>query len=134
MKLLTRDTDYAVRALIFIAGQKGERASVTQLVKDMDIPRPFLRKILQELNRKKILRSSKGRGGGFSLALKPERIYLSDLINIFQGSLRINECMFRKRACPRKGYCGLRHRLQGIEDYVVSKINGITIGSLLKKG
>ena len=56
MKLITRDTDYAVRALVFIAKQKEEIVSVRDLVEKLKIPKPFLRKILQLLNKKGLLK------------------------------------------------------------------------------
>ena len=56
MKLITRDTDYAIRALCFIARFKKKIVSVSELVKVLKIPRPFLRKILQTLNKKRILK------------------------------------------------------------------------------
>ena len=59
MKLITRDTDYAVRALIFIIKQKKEVISVNKLINNLKLPRPFLRKILQVLNKKGILNSAK---------------------------------------------------------------------------
>ena len=65
MKLITRDTDYALRALCFIAKHKKEIISVDRLAEESKIPRPFLRKILQKLNRAGILKSYKGQGGGF---------------------------------------------------------------------
>ena len=64
MKLITRDTDYAIRALCCIAKRKETIISVDKLVKQLRIPRPFSRKILQTLNKRKILRSYKGTSGG----------------------------------------------------------------------
>jgi Rrf2 family protein len=106
MKLITRDTDYAVRALCFIAESKKEIVSATELVKNLKAPRPFLRKILQILNKKRLLRSYKGLGGGFSLRISPQKIFLIDLIEIFQGPLKLNECIFKKRICPNIKTCG----------------------------
>ena len=65
MKLITRDTDYAVRALCFIGQRQKRLISASELVANLKIPRPFLRKILQTLNREGILNSYKGKGGGF---------------------------------------------------------------------
>ena len=41
MKLITRDTDYAVRAIAFIAESEKEMVSTDELVKELKIPRPF---------------------------------------------------------------------------------------------
>ncbi len=131
MKLITRDTDYALRALCFIAKRKDKIVSAAQLVKELKIPRPFLRKILQILNKKNILKSYKGQGGGFSLAVTPNKILLVDLIEVFQGPLRLNECFFKKMACPNTKTCALRKKINTIERYVIKELKSITLASLL---
>jgi len=131
MKLITRDTDYALRALCFIAKDKKKIISAAELVRELKIPRPFLRKILQVLNKKKILKSYKGKGGGFLLALPLRKIFLVNLIEIFQGPLRLNECFFKKIACPRRKTCALKKKIDGIERYVIKELNSVTLASLL---
>jgi Rrf2 family protein len=131
MKLITRDTDYALRALCFIAARRKEIVSVTELVSELKIPRPFLRKILQVLNKKGILKSYKGRGGGFILGVAPDRLFLVDLVKIFQGPLKLNECIFKKMPCPRKGTCRLKKKIDRIEKYVLSELNTVTLRDLL---
>jgi len=133
MKLITRDTDYAIRALCFIANDKGKIISVSELVRKLKIPRPFLRKILQVLHKKEILRAFKGQGGGFLLAVPAHRIFLIDLLNILQGPFKLNECLFKKRICPDRNFCALKKRLDVIERYVVSELKTITIASLLRR-
>lgn len=130
MKLITRDTDYAVRAILFFSRHREERLSVPLLEKELEVPRPFLRKILQMLNRKGILSSFRGAGGGFSLSVPANKISLADLMEIFQGPLKLNECMFRKRVCPNRSFCALRTKLCGIEKYVLLKLKSTNIGSL----
>ena len=130
MKLITRDTDYAVRALCYMAGTKKQMISVRDLVKELKVPRPFLRKILQILNKKGVLRSSKGRGGGFMLAVAPKKIFLVDVMEIFQGPLKLNECIFKKRVCPNRTTCRLKKKMDGIERHVVSELSSVTVASL----
>ena len=131
MKLITRDTDYAIRALVFIAQTQKEIVSVSELVRRLKIPRPFLRKILQILNKKKLLKSYKGQGGGFTLALPLNRIFLIDLIKIFQGPVEIAECTFKKMVCPNIKTCKLHKRLASIQKYVISELKNITLANLL---
>ena len=132
MKLITRDTDYALRALCFISRQKGRIVSVPELTRKLSVPKPFLRKILQVLNRKKLLRSFKGQGGGFVAALTPEKIFLADLMRIFQGRFSLNECFLGKLVCPNKNNCLLRKKIVKIEGRVLKELGSITIASLLK--
>lgn len=132
MKLITRDTDYAVRALCFIAQSKERVVPVTTLVDKLKIPRPFLRQILQVLNKNGVLKSYKGSGGGFQLAILPQHIFLADLIKIFQGPLKINECIFKKKLCPNRDTCTLRDKISSIEKDVIMELGKITVSSLLK--
>jgi Rrf2 family protein len=130
MKFITRNTDYAVRALCFIAQRQGELTSARELVKVLEIPHPFLRKILQTLNREGFLHSQKGKGGGFTLARAPERTFLLDLVETFQGPLKLNECIFKKAPCPYVETCKLRKRINDVEKYVISELASITLSSL----
>jgi Rrf2 family protein len=133
VKLITRNTDYAVRALCSIAEQKQEVISADQLVKSLDMPRPFLRKILQILNKEGLLSSSRGKDGGFALALSPGEITLTDVMKIFQGPVRLNECKFKKSDCPYISDCLLKKKIDEIEKEVIAKLKAITIESIIKK-
>ena len=132
MKLITRDTDYAVRAIAYIAQEEGRIVSVTELVEKLKTPRPFLRKALQRLTKKKILCSHKGKGGGFSLTTLPEKIRLLDLIETFQGPFLINECFFKKRICPNRKSCLLKKKIDEIEAHAAKELGSLTIADLLK--
>jgi len=133
MKLITRDTDYALRAVCFIAKQNSKIVPVSKMIKELRMPGPFLRKILQVLNRKGILKSHKGKGGGFSLGVSPQKIYLVELAEIFQGPLKLNDCIFRSKACPSVKVCSLSAKLGKIEKMVKKELSLITIASLMKE-
>lgn len=132
MKLITRDTDYALRALSFIAEQDEKIVTVSELVKELKIPRPFLRKILQLLNKKGVLKSHRGIGGGFLLTKPADKIFLVDLMEIFQGPFSLNECLFKKIICPNMNKCVLRKRIDKIEEQVALELETVSIASLIK--
>lgn len=132
MNLLNRDTDYAIRAIIFLFQRQGNLTSSLDLEKDLGIPRPFLRKILQSLQKNKILESAKGNKGGFLLLKNPNKIFLSEIIEIFQGKIDFSQCLFKKKICPDVGTCPLRKEIKGIEKSVSSRLNKVTIASLMK--
>lgn len=130
MKLITRDTDYALRALCFISRHGKRIVSVAELVKELKIPQPFLRKLLQILNKKGILKSYKGKGGGFLLSKPAHKIFLMDVMETFQGRFKLNECLLKKLNCPSIKTCALRKRLERIERKVMRELDSITIASL----
>lgn len=130
MKLITRDMDYAIRALCVLASRGGEIVSVDALVKKTRVPRPFLRKILQILNRYKIIKSYKGRGGGFALGKDASMINLLDIMSVFQRYFRLSECTLRRKVCPKVDSCGLRKRIINIERMVKGELKKIDLKTL----
>ncbi len=132
MKLITRDTDYAVNALYLMAEDAGKVHTVTELTEKLNIPRAFLRKILQILNKKGLVRSFKGKGGGFKLNTDPEKIRLLEVMEVFQGKFKLNECILNKSACPGQRTCALKKKIDTVEEYVESELKAITLGSLMQ--
>jgi len=130
VKLITRNTDYALRALCYMSKHQ-DIISVDELVNKLGVPRPFMRKILQRLNQERILASYKGQGGGFKLKLKPDRIYMIQIMRIFQGNVGLNGCFLKKGICPDKVRCVLRKKIHAIEDSVFRQLGKINIVSLI---
>ena len=117
-----------------MASKPGRAVTVTELTDDLKIPRPFLRKILQRLNKVGMFKSAKGKAGGFRLAKSPYKITLADFIEALQGPFSINECVFKKKVCPDTKRCSLKRRIDEIEDYVEAQLRLVSIGSILNKG
>ena len=130
MKLITRDTDYALRAICYIAQQKNI-VTVTDLVKVLSVPRPFLRKILQRLSQKGILESYKGQAGGFKLKIPAKKLFIFQVMEVFQGPLALNECFFKKDICPNQSKCILRQKIKTIENYVFAQLKKINLAALI---
>ena len=131
MNLITRDTDYAVRALCYMARKPEQVVSVTDLCAQLDMPRPYLRRVLQTLAREHILDSFRGQGGGFRLLKAPSGIMLTDLIETFQGRIDFTRCTFRASACRHQGWCPLRKKIKRIEKHAVMELRAATIASLV---
>lgn len=131
MKFITRNTDYALRALCYIAKQNGSKVTVEELVNKLSVPRPFMRKILQLLGRNGVLKSSKGQGGGFKLRIPAGKLYLIKIMSIFQGEIGLNGCLFKKDICPNKGKCVLRKKINSIEEDVLKQLKAINVASLI---
>jgi len=133
MNFIARDTDYAIRALVFMAASSGKDVvTVDEIVKEDRLPERFLRRILQRLAKKNVLRSHKGKRGGFSFLKSPGKIRLTDLIEIFQGKLDFTNCLLKGRICPNVNKCLLRKKLKGICFLVKKELEKITIASLSK--
>jgi len=132
MKLLTKHTDYAIRALLELAKNKDKFLSARQIAKQQRIPYQFLRRILQGLIKNKLVISKEGNGGGFRIDKNPNLMSIVDVIAIFQGNIQFSDCMFRKKLCANRSSCVLRTQINRVEKLVGKEFEVITIGRLLK--
>jgi len=133
MKLINREADYAVKALLTMAGRGKETTPVTGLTGALGLPRPYLRKIMQTLAREGVVRSSKGRGGGFVLARPAGRIAVADVIRAFQGRINLHDCLFKKTLCPDVAACPLRKSIRRLEQKLIRDLEALTVATILKE-
>jgi Rrf2 family protein len=135
MKIFTKEADYAVRALLYLA-QKTEQGevdyfSVTTLAEEMGLPLNFLRRICSTLTKAELLDNREGVNGGVRLIRYPHTITLRKIVELFQEKLEICECTFRKEVCQNRKTCVLRRRLLQVEEKLVDEFEAITIQTLL---
>ena len=132
MRLITKQTDYAIRILGSMAGDKSAVHTTTELAEKLKISKPFVRAIMQKLNKEKIIISTKGKGGGFRMAMAPDKISIVSLINVFQGPIKLDDCLIRKSLCPEVKTCSLKKKLKEIGCYINEEFKVLTLDKLLK--
>lgn len=105
--LVSKGTDYAVRAMIDLASSPdGERTITEDIAERQEIPVAFLSKVLARLSQAGLVRASRGAAGGVSLARPAEEISLLDIIEAVQGPLVINTCTDPYDHCDKQEECG----------------------------
>ena len=65
------------------------------------------------------------------MAVSPEKITITDVLEIFQGPVKLVEHVFKKRHCPEIKMCKLKKKTDHIEKFVKSELDAITIASIL---
>jgi len=130
--LITRETDYAVRTVLYLARSAKSSASVAEISHAMQIPKSFLAKLLQRLVRGHILSSARGVNGGFQLARKPSAITLLSIIEAMQGPAGINVCAINSSRCKLSPTCVVHPVWVKIRSDVEKKLTRETIGKLIK--
>lgn len=132
MRLINKNIYYAIRSLLYIAQKQDKIIPVSELVDKLKMRRAFLRRILQILSKHKILRSIKGKGGGFVLDIHPSKLRVIDIIEIFRGKVDIMNCLLEKDACPHPDNCVLMAKMKDIEKRLYRTLETTTIAALLK--
>ena len=129
--LITRETDYAVRTVLYLARQEERTASVTEVARSMHIPKSFLAKIVQRLVRSRILKSMRGVNGGFQLARKPSDITLLSITEAIQGPTGINLCAVNSKKCKWSPTCSVHPVWVEIRKEVERRLQKQTIAGLV---
>lgn len=104
---ITRETDYAIRCILYLSGKRGTVTMVDEIAREKLIPKSFLAKILQKLSRGGIVRSYRGVKGGFELAKDPGDISLLDVIEAVQGPVGMNACAVDEAICSLSSSCSV---------------------------
>src|SRR5947209_20610647 len=106
--IYSRSAEYAIRAFVHLAQvNEGKYAMVKNIAEQEDIPAHFLAKILQQLARQGLLRSSKGPTGGFALRHAPAEITLLQIVDSIDGLADYQRCIGGMMECNDQMRCGM---------------------------
>lgn len=137
--MLSNSCRYGIRAVIYLARQpkNSGKTGIKQISSDLDLPTPFLAKILQELAKQKILLSSKGPHGGFSLLKDPRKITLLDIVKSIDGDEFFTGCVMHSGPCAGKKnnrkHCSLHEDYEKIRTELIELFSKKTIFELVQK-
>ena len=105
---ITRQADYALRAMLFLARLgPDQHAATAAIANDRKIPPSFLAKIISQLSIAGLIHTSRGAHGGVSIARAPGEISLLEVVEAIDGPVSLNECVVNARACDFEGDCPL---------------------------
>ena len=106
---ITRQADYAMRAVAYLANLGPDRrAATSQIAEEQRIPPSFLAKIVSQLSVAGLLQTSRGARGGVSLARSAEDITFLEVVEAIDGPILLNECVVDSGACTFGDTCALR--------------------------
>ncbi len=103
---ISRQTDYAARVVLHLAClAPGARVPLADIAKHRMLPLDFVRRIVGDLVKAGILMTSRGSGGGVSLARAASDISLGEVVQATEGSMALNHCVSDRRVCPLAAGC-----------------------------
>ncbi len=105
---LSNSSRYAIRILAYMADQKDSRLmNATELAETLYIPYKFLTKIMTELVKSGLVVSVRGREGGYKFKKKTSEIMVSDILDIFNDSVKDEQCVLGIGFCNGMCKCAL---------------------------
>jgi Rrf2 family protein len=133
--MLSQTAQYALRTVVLIASRApGEVVRVEEIAAELGVPRNYLSKTLHQLARAGVLRSTRGRGGGFQLAVPAARLRLARVIEPFDRLADGPTCLLGRVACSDRHPCAAHERWKRASGTVAAFFRDTTVADLLADG
>lgn len=135
--MLSQKARYALHALIVLAehGNK-EPIMIADIARLARVPRKFLEQILLDLKRRGIVRSLRGRAGGYLLGRQPRNITFAEVIRTIDGPLALSPCVsatayHKCDDCDDEETCAIRRVLLAARDATAAVLEKRTLAGAL---
>ena len=129
---ITRQADYAVRAVLHLARVgNAERSATSMIAKEQNIPPSFLAKIISQLSIAGLLHTSRGARGGVTLARDPGDITLLEVVEAIDGPIQLNECVGNDGACTFDENCPIKPVWCDAQDELVGRLKNTNFAQML---
>ena len=130
--MITREADYAIRAVLYLSDQDSSRLVATsELAKEMLVPYRFLRRIVQKLVENGLLEAQRGKGGGVRLSRPGKEITVFEVLRMVDPkSVALSSCLNGRTDCPRSQACTIRRHLGGLQEKIDDELQGLTFDQL----
>jgi Rrf2 family protein len=133
MRAFSKSSEYAIRALTRIAQQADGHTYqlARELADELDIPAPFLGKILQSLAAAGLLESQRGRNGGFRLAHPPEEVRLTRILEVLDNISEDRECILGQADCTDEHACPLHEFWKRTSEDFLERVRETSLSNLI---
>lgn len=133
--MLSRASKYAILSTLYLAENSSvdNKISVKVISENIDVPSPFLAKLLQQLVKGKIISSTKGPNGGFYLSKSNGKSTVLDIIENIDGLTRLNECFLGLSECDGANPCPVHFIVEPFKNSILGKFRDIDIMEFSKE-
>jgi len=130
---ISKSFGYALRGVLYIALMQDEnrKVQVDEIATQLSVPKHFLGKIMQQMVRAGLLKSTKGPYGGFSLTGTTLDAPLIKLLETTDDINRFNVCVLKLKTCNSANPCPLHHKMEVFKNNILKLFHETTINDLL---
>ncbi len=137
--MISKTCKYGIRAAVYVASraEEGVKLSVKAIAKEVDAPEAFTAKILQILNKHRIITSLKGPYGGFFIEEYQMEQPIINIVNAIDGMAVFWECGLGLKKCSETHPCPMHDKFKVARESLRDVFQNTTIKQLaqeLKEG
>lgn len=132
MKISTKGR-YALRMLIDLAEHRGDGfIPLKDVAERQDISKQYLEQIVTLLNTSNILRSSRGKQGGYMLAKEPSQYTIGQVLRLTEGNLTPVVCLDDEiNRCPKAATCKTLPIWKKFSTVITDYLDSVTLQDML---
>ena len=133
--MISKACKYAIRATIFVASkqEEGIKLNIKDIAREVDAPEAFTAKILQVLNKTRIITSLKGPYGGFYIEDYQLQQPVINIVNAIDGMSVFQECGLGLKQCSATHPCPMHDQYKIARDALQDAFQNTTIGQLAEQ-
>jgi len=128
---LTERTDIAVRILLYLGLQGGQKVSIDEIVDRFVGHRSQVVAAVQQLRKAGYIASTPGRRGGVWLAVAPNEVYIKDLLLMFETDFHLTRCFGDSNDCAIRDFCEFKRMLDRALQNFFAELEGRTLEDIM---
>jgi Rrf2 family protein len=131
MKISTRGR-YGTRMMLDLAAHHDQGPTpLREIAKRQDLSVKYLEQLIIPLKAAGYIRSVRGARGGYTLAKKPDKISIGQVIKVLEGGLSLVDCVEDPKVCEREGDCPTRDIWLRMSERLMEELSSLTLRDVL---
>ena len=130
--MISNSSKYAIKAILYLSAHSNEnnKMMVKDIAEPINVPKPYIAKLLQLLSKNQVISSTRGPKGGFYLSEENKKNSLMKIIEVIDGRKKFDTCMLSLNNCDNNSHCPLHDIINPIKTKLVNRLNNIIVGEL----
>jgi len=132
MLRISKLTDYGSVILAYMASHPEQTLSAASLSRAVYLPLATVSKLMKLFKRNGLVKSTRGKDGGYMLSRPAEEISLAQIISVIEGPIALTECSVKKNLCQVESHCVIRPGWQSVNRAIYNSLSQVTLDSMLE--
>ena len=131
MKISTRGR-YGTRMMLDLAAHHDQGPTpLREIAKRQDLSVKYLEQLIIPLKAAGYIRSFRGARGGYTLARKPDKISVGQIMKVLEGGLSLVDCVEDPKVCEREKNCPTRDIWLRMSERLMEELSSLTLSDVL---
>ena len=133
--MLSNACKYAIRSILYLGIQTDEnnKVNVKKVAEELEVPQPFLAKLLQQLTKSRLVSSTKGPNGGFYLSEDNKQNTIWDIIEVIDGSSKFDNCFLGLSKCSDENPCPVHFIVSPFKESILKNFRDKSISQYVEE-